>query len=173
MAEPGSWGRLTTLQRHVLAAGAVAANPDVPLVYNDDFIKSILAQVRVVAMVGASAQRDRPSHICMGYLQSKGYRVIPVNPTAKGELVYGNLGEIPEGTSFDMVDVFRSSEAVGPIVDQAIAMKASRGISVLWLQLGVRSKVAADIAMAAGLCVVMDRCPKIEHARLFGEFGGL
>lgn len=126
--------------------------------------------------MGASPQWNRPSYFAMKYLQTKGFRIIPVNPGAKGqtvlgELVYGDLRDIPEGTQIDMVDVFRGSEAAGPIADQAIAMRSSRGVSVLWMQLGVRNDAAARRAEEAGLKVVMDRCPKIEYSRLYRELG--
>jgi len=158
----------------LLLPGTVAA--EAKLVYADDNIKSILSQVHVIAMVGASTQWNRPSYFAMKYLQSKGYRVIPVNAGAKGqkilgELVYGSLDEIPEGVSLDMVDVFRNSEAAGVIADEAIALKAKRGISVLWMQLGVINHAAAARAETAGLQVIMDRCPKIEYSRLFRELG--
>jgi len=146
------------------------------LVYDDDYIKHILGSVKVIAMVGASTEWNRPSYFAMKYLQAKGYRVIPVNARAKGqtilgETVYGDLAEIPSDVRIDMVDVFRNSEAAGAITDQAIAMKAERGITTVWLQLGVRNDAAAQRASAAGLSIVMDRCPKIEYSRLFRELG--
>lgn len=167
--------RINALQRHVLAPSLVAGQPEVPLVYADDYIRGILSEVRTIAMVGASTQWNRPSYFAMKYLQTKGYRIIPVNAGAKGqtilgETVYGDLTEIPEGVRVDMVDVFRNAEAAGPIADQAIAMK-SRGVSVLWMQLGVVNRPAAERAELAGLRVVMDRCPKIEYSRLYGELG--
>jgi len=136
--------------------------------YSDAYLRGILKDVHVIAMVGASPHWNRPSYFAMKYLQDKGYRVIPVNPRAKGEkilgeAVYGELSEIPE--KVDMVDVFRNSEAAGPIVDQAIAI----GAKVVWMQLGVRNEAAAAKAKAAGLQVVMNRCPKIEYSRLHGE----
>jgi len=136
--------------------------------YSDAYLRGILDGVRVIAMVGASPHWNRPSYFAMKYLQEKGYRVIPVNPRAKGEkilgeTVYGELTEIPE--KVDMVDVFRNSEAADPIVDQAIAI----GAKVVWMQLGVRNDAAAAKAEAAGLQVVMNRCPKIEFSRLHGE----
>ncbi|HYC15120.1 MAG TPA: CoA-binding protein [Stellaceae bacterium] len=136
--------------------------------YSDAYLRGILKNVHVIAMVGASPHWNRPSYFAMKYLQDKGYRVIPVNPRAigekiLGETVYGELSEIPE--KVDMVDVFRNSEAAGPIVDQAIAI----GAKVVWMQLGVRNDAAAARAEAAGLQVVMNRCPKIEFSRLHGE----
>ncbi len=138
------------------------------LEYADAEIRRILRDVRVIAMVGASPSWNRPSHFAMKYLQAKGYRVIPVNPAAAGqtilgEKVYAALGEVPDAV--DMVDIFRNSEAAGPLTDEAIA----KGATVVWMQLGVRNDGAAERARAAGLRVVMNRCPKIEYGRLFGE----
>ncbi len=136
--------------------------------YSDDYLRGILNSVRTIAMVGASEHWNRPSYFAMKYLQDKGYRVVPVNPQAKGETilgekVYNDLTQVPD--RIDMVDIFRRSDAVPPIVDQAIAKDAK----VVWMQLGVRNDAAADKAEAAGLKVVMNRCPKIEYSRLHGE----
>ncbi len=136
--------------------------------YADTQIRSILQRVRTVAMVGASSNWNRPSYFVMKYLQSKGYRVIPVNPGTAGqdllgETIYGSLRDIP--VPVDMVDVFRASSQVGPVVDDAIAI----GAKVVWMQLGVRNDAAAAVAEAAGIEVVMNRCPKIEFGRLGGE----
>ncbi len=149
-----------------------AAAPPSPLVYEDAEIEGILRDVRVVAMVGASPNWVRPSNFAMKYMQGKGFRVIPVNPGQAGkeilgEMCYARLADIPD--RIDMVDIFRSSEAAGGIVDEAIAMAADKGISVIWMQLGIRNDAAAERARAAGLQVIMDRCPKIEYGRLFGE----
>ena len=134
----------------------------------DDKIRSILGRVRTIAMVGASANPARDSHHVMRFLQTNGYRVIPVNPglagqSLLGEHVYGSLRDIDE--TVDMVDVFRRSEAVPDIAEDAIAI----GAKVLWTQLGVRNEPAASRAEAAGLEVVMDRCPAIELPRLLGR----
>lgn len=144
------------------------------LTYPDATIRDILASVRTIAMVGASPKWNRPSFFVMKYLQAKGYRVVPVNPGVAGqeilgETVYADLKSIP--FPIDMVDVFRASEAAGPIVDDAIAI----GAKVVWMQLGVRNDAAAAKAQAAGLKVVMNRCPKIEFGRLHGElsWGGI
>ena len=151
---------------------ARAAAPASELRYDDDYIRQILKSVRVVAMVGASPNWVRPSNFAMKYLQSKGFRVIPVNPGAAGQAIWGetayaSLSDIPE--RFDMVDIFRSSDAAGPIVDEAIKLAPAKGIKVIWMQLGVRNDAAAARAEKAGLAVVMNRCPKIEYGRLFGE----
>jgi uncharacterized protein len=136
--------------------------------YSDAYLRGILNRVRTIAMVGASEHWNRPSFFAMKYLQDKGYRVVPVNPQAKGEeilgeKVYRSIAEIPE--KIDMVDVFRRAEAAPELVDQAIA----KGAKVVWMQLGVRNDEAAAKAEAAGLDVVMNRCPKIEYSRLHGE----
>ncbi len=138
--------------------------------YADDYIRGILGRVKTLAMVGASANWIRPSYFAMKYLRQKGYRVIPVNPRAAGEKIlgetaYGSLRDIPEPV--DMVDVFRGSAEAGQITDDAIAI----GAKVVWMQIGVRDEAAARRAEAAGLQVVMNRCPKIEYARLNGELG--
>jgi predicted CoA-binding protein len=140
--------------------------------YPDTWVKGILDEVRTIAMVGASTNEMRPSYFAMLYLQKKGYRVLPVNPRAAGrtilgERVYGSLDDLPVVP--DMVDIFRKSNDVPPIADKAIEI----GAKVLWMQLGVRHDAAAAKAAAAGLDVVMNRCPKIEHGRLFGEIGWL
>ncbi len=139
-----------------------------PIPYSDAKLRGILSTVRTIAMVGASSNWNRPSYFVMKYLQGKGYRVIPVNPGTAGkeqlgEKIYASLRDIPE--KIDMVDVFRASDQVGPVVDDAIAI----GAKIVWMQLGVRNDDAAAKAEAAGLDVVMNRCPKIEFGRLGGE----
>ena len=135
-----------------------------PLTRDED-IADLLRGARTIAMVGASDNPDRASFGVMKFLQDQGYRVIPVNPRITGEHVHGEyvwreLGQI--GEPIDIVDIFRKSEEVGPIVDQAIAV----GAKAVWMQLGVIDAAAAARAEAAGLKVVMDHCPKIEFARL-------
>src|SRR6185437_4698457 len=132
-----------------------------PIPYSDAKIRGILSTVRTIAMVGASSNWNRPSYFVMKYLKGKSYRVIPVNPglagqDLQGERVYASLRDIPDPV--DMVEVFRSSDQAGPIVDDAIAI----GAKVVWMQLGVRNDEAGARAEAAGLEVVMNRCPKIE-----------
>jgi predicted CoA-binding protein len=131
-------------------------------------LRRILKQNHTIAVVGLSSQWFRPSFFAAKYLQEHGYRVIPVNPAhaeVLGEKCYGSVREIPE--KVDVVDVFRKPEDVPPIADEAIAI----GAKVLWMQLGVVNEAAARRARAAGLDVVMNRCMKIEHARLFGGLG--
>ena len=135
--------------------------------YDDAYLRRILRETKTIAMVGASANWNRPSFFAMKYLLDRGYRVIPVNPAAAGQeilgqKVYGSLDELP--VKADMVDIFRNSEAAGPITDAAV----KHGAKVVWMQLGVMNEAAARRAEAAGLEVVMNRCPKIEHSRLAG-----
>lgn len=135
--------------------------------YEDSYLRKILRECRTIAMVGLSANWNRPSYFAAKYLLDRGYKVIPVNPAAAGQeilgqKVYGALTDLR--VKADMVDIFRNSEAAGPISDDAIA----HGAKVVWMQLGVRNDVAAKRAEAAGLKVVMNRCPKIEHSRLAG-----
>jgi hypothetical protein len=142
--------------------------------YTDNFIADILASVRVFAFVGASANANRPSYFAMKYLLGKGYEVVPINPGLAGQEVLGrkvcaSLGEVP--IPVDVVDIFRNSEAAPAIVREAIGLKDKLGIAVIWMQLGVRNDAAAAEAEAAGLKVVMNRCPKIEYGRLSGEIG--
>ena len=140
--------------------------------YPDGLLRKVLGSVRTIAMVGASPDWHKASSFAMKYLQSKGYRVIPVNPRAAGKTIlgetcYARLSEIPqkETGKIDMVDIFRNSDAAGPLADEAVAI----GAKVVWMQLGVRNDAAAGRAEKAGLAVVMNRCPKIEYGRLNGE----
>ncbi len=141
-----------------------------PLSYPDSYLRSILERTRVIAMVGASTNPRRPSYFAYKYLRERGYRVIPVNPAAAGtdllgETVVADLEAID--AAVDMVDIFRRSEEAPAITRAAIRI----GARTLWMQLGIRHDAAAAAAAAAGLEVVMDRCPKIEHGRLYGELG--
>lgn len=143
-----------------------------PLTYADDDLRRILLQVKTIAMVGASTSEMRPSYFAMLYLQGKGYRILPVNPRSAGELllgetVYPDLASLPLVS--DMVSIFRRSSEAGAVADEAVRL----GIHVIWMQLGVRDDAAAERARAQGAEVVMDRCPKIEYGRLFGEIGWL
>lgn len=135
-----------------------------PLTRDED-IKTLLEGARTIALVGASDRPDRPSYDVMRAMQAHGYRVIPVNPQITGEHVHGEyvfreLAQI--GEPIDIVDIFRRSEQAGEAVDQAIAI----GAKAVWMQMGVINQLAAARAEAAGLQVVMDRCPKIEIPRL-------
>lgn len=138
--------------------------------YSDDFLKTILRRARRIAVVGVSMNPVRPSYYVARYLSLKGYQVVPVNPGHAGEQLFGttvvgSLADI-EGP-VDMVDVFRRPEHVPPIVDEALALFPQ--LKTIWLQIGVVHEGAAATAQARGVDVVMDRCPKIEYQRLFGE----
>jgi predicted CoA-binding protein len=138
--------------------------------YSDDYLRAILRRTKTIAMVGASPNWNRPSYFVMKYLQSKGFRVIPVNPRALGEEILGEpvMASLTDITvPVDLVDVFRASEAAPGIVEDAIGI----GAKTVWMQIGVRHDEAAARAEAAGLDVVMNRCPKIEYSRLCGELG--
>ncbi len=135
----------------------------------DAELREILTTTRTIALVGYSANPDRPAQAVAAFLQARGYRVIPVNPglagqSARGETVYPDLAAIPQEIVIDMVDVFRAPEAVPGVVDQMLTHRPEA--RVLWLQLGVIHPEAAARARAAGKLVVMDRCPKLEIARL-------
>ncbi len=141
---------------------------DSELFYSDDYLKTILSDVKTIAMVGASSNWNRPSFFAMKYLLAKGFKVFPINPGAAGEkilgeLVYSSLNELP--VTVDMVDIFRKPDDASGVTDDAI----KHGAKVVWMQLGIVNQAAADRAEAAGLRVVMNRCPKIEFSRLFGE----
>ncbi len=140
--------------------------------YADAYIKSILTTTKTLALVGASANPARPSYIVLKYLSERGYKVIPVNPGLAGQKIVGqevvaSLKDIRE--PLDMVEIFRNSQAAGPIVDEALALVPKP--RVIWMQLSVRNDEAAARAEAAGVKVVMNRCPKIEFGRLSGEIG--
>ncbi|MEP2534090.1 CoA-binding protein [Shimia sp.] len=140
------------------------------MTYSDDFLTTILRRSKVVAVVGVSMNPVRPSYYVARYLGLKGYRVIPVNPVHVGkqlfgETVVGDLSDITEPV--DMVDIFRRSEAVPPIVETALAQFDE--LKTIWMQIGVEHHEAAAQAEARGVDVIMNRCPKIEYQRLFGE----
>ncbi len=142
--------------------------------YSDDTIAEILGSVRTFAFVGASANTSRPSYFAMKYLMGKGYTIVPVNPGLAGkeilgQKVYASLAEVPGPV--DVVDIFRSSDAALAIVREAIGLKDKLGLTTIWMQLGVKNDKAAAEAEAAGLRVIMNRCPKIEYGRLSGEIG--
>jgi predicted CoA-binding protein len=138
--------------------------------YDDALLRKILSETKVIALVGASAKPERPSHGVMRFLQRRGYKVIPVNPglagqQLNGETVYASLGAIPQDVTgrIDMVDIFRNSAAAAAPAEEAIAI----GAKTVWMQLDVVNAEAAKKARAAGLNVVMNRCPAIEIPRLF------
>jgi predicted CoA-binding protein len=138
--------------------------------YPNDYIRGILQGVRSIALVGASQNPARPSWIVTKYLLERGYDVIPVNPGLAGQellgkRVYRSLKDIPHPV--DMVEIFRNSEAAGPITDEALALDPRP--RVIWMQLSVRNDAAAAKAEKEGIQVVMNRCPKIEFGRLSGE----
>ncbi len=140
--------------------------------YPNDYIRGILNSVKTIAMVGASQNPARPSWIVTKYLLERGYDVIPINPGLAGtELlgkpVYASLKDVP--VPIDMVEVFRNSEAAGPITDEALSLDPLP--KVIWMQLSVRNEEAARRAEDQGIKVVMNRCPKIEYGRLSGEIG--
>jgi predicted CoA-binding protein len=144
--------------------------------YPDALIKQILRTVKIIAMVGASGNSIRPSYFAMMYLLNKGYKVIPVNPSMAGkeilgQTVYASLKDVP--APVDMVDVFREASFAPDIARETIAEKDRLGVKVFWMQLGVISPEAEKIAADAGLTVIMNRCPKIEHGRFSGEMGWL
>jgi uncharacterized protein len=135
------------------------------LLGGDDQLRQILQQARVIAVVGLSNNPARPSYGVTRYMQSQGYRIVPINPElteAFGETAYPDLLSVP--FEIDLVDIFRRSELVLPHVDEAI----QKGVKTVWMQLGVRNADAAQRAQAAGLAVVMDRCILVEHRRLLG-----
>jgi predicted CoA-binding protein len=138
--------------------------------YSDTYIRGILNTVKTIAMVGVSPKTSRPSYFVFKYLLERGYRMIPVNPGLAGtdmlgQKVYARLADIPEPV--DMVDIFRSPEHALGVVREALALTPLP--RVVWMQLGVRNDEAARLAEAAGLKVVMNRCPKIEYGRLSSE----
>ncbi|TAK49997.1 MAG: CoA-binding protein [Xanthobacteraceae bacterium] len=142
--------------------------------YDDDLIRRILTSVKTIAMVGASSNVVRPSYFVFKYLTERGYDVIPVNPAQAGNQLrghpyYARLADIPK--PIDMVDIFRGAEHAPAIVAEALALDPRP--KVIWMQLGVRNDAAAATAEAAGLTVIMNRCPKIEYGRLSSEISWL
>jgi uncharacterized protein len=140
--------------------------------YDDSFIRGILDSVKTVAIVGASQGDDKPSMFVVKYLSERGFRVYPINPGRAGQLVagvnaYAQLKDVPE--PIDMVDVFRRAEAVPQVLDEVLTLSPLP--KVFWMQLGVKNDKAAARAEAAGMTVVMNRCPKIEYGRLSREIG--
>lgn len=142
--------------------------------YSDPFLRRILTESKTVAAVGVSTNSIRPSYFVARYLSLKQFRLLPVNPVYAGQVLFGepiypSLADLPENLPVQMVDIFRRSDQVLPIVEEAIAHLQPRGLKTIWMQIGVINEKAAQMAEAAGLNVVMNRCPKIEYQRLFGE----
>ncbi|KIC47001.1 CoA-binding protein [Ruegeria sp. ANG-S4] len=138
--------------------------------YSDDYLKNVLRRTKSIAVVGVSTNPVRPSYYVARYLSLKGYKVIPVNPGHAGTVLFGqtvraSLSDVVEPV--DMVDIFRRSEAVPPIVDEALS--SFPDLQTIWMQIGVSHPEAASKAQARGVDVIMNRCPKIEYQRLFGE----
>lgn len=142
--------------------------------YSDTFIRGILTETKTIAAVGVSTNPIRPSYFVARYLNLKKYRVLPVNPVYEGQKLFGeeiypSLAALPADTPVEMLDIFRRSDQVLPVVEAALEQLLPRGLKTVWMQIGVINEEAAALAAAAGLKVVMNRCPKIEHQRLFGE----
>jgi uncharacterized protein len=140
--------------------------------YDNAYISGILNEVKTIAIVGASANDVRPSYFVAKYLIDKGYEIYPINPGQAGKEILGRpvfarLADVP--VPIDMVDIFRASKAVPPVVDEVLALKPLP--KAIWMQLTIRNDEAAAKAEAVGIKVVMNRCPKIEYARLSGEIG--
>ncbi|MCZ8545196.1 CoA-binding protein [Mesorhizobium qingshengii] len=140
--------------------------------YDNAYIAGILNSVKTIAMVGASANDVRPSYFVLKYLLAKGFSVFPINPGQAGkeilgQMTYARLADIPQ--PIDMVDIFRAATAVPGVVDEVLRLDPLP--KVIWMQLGVRHDEAAARAEAAGIKVVMNRCPKIEYGKLSGEIG--
>lgn len=139
---------------------------------SDSYLRRILLRTKCIALIGVSPNPIRPSHFVGRYLSMRGYRVVPVNPTRAGETLFGerihrSIEDIPADLRVDMIDIFRRSEYVPQIVNAAI--RNLPGLRTIWMQIGVRNTAAAESASAAGLDVIQDLCPKMEHQRLFGE----
>jgi hypothetical protein len=130
----------------------------------DETIRAVLTGNRRIALVGASAKPERPSHGVMGFLIRHGFEVTPVNPGLAGQTIHGRtvVASLADAGPLEIVDIFRASDQVGPVVEEAIAL----GAKIIWMQLGVVNREAASLARAAGLTVIMDRCPAIEWPRL-------
>ncbi len=140
--------------------------------YTDDHLRMVLQRAKVIACVGVSTNPVRPSYFVARYLGLRGYRVIPVNPNYAGQRLFGetiraDLREIPAEYQVDFVDIFRRSDAVPAIVDEALAVLPA--LKTVWMQIGVEHEEAAAKAESAGVTVIQNRCPKIEYQRLFGE----
>jgi len=139
---------------------------------SDDLLRKILRESKTFACVGVSMNPVRPSYFVARYLNLKGYRVIPVNPGHAGKMLFGetihaSLTDIPQDIQVDVVDIFRRSEHVLPIVQEAL--ERFPDLKTIWMQVGVENEEAAKLAESRGVQVIQNRCPKIEYQRLFGE----
>lgn len=151
------------------------------LTYSDAFLKKVLKETKTIAAVGVSKNTVRPSWFVSNYLNIRGFKIQPVNPghagdTLFGHTIVGSLSDIPPKVGdIEMVDIFRRSEHVLPIVEEAIEALGARGLKTIWMQIGVINHEAAELAEAAGLQVIMNKCPKMEYQRLMGElsWGGV
>jgi len=142
--------------------------------YSDTYLRDILTSTKTIAAVGVSTNPVRPSYFVARFLNLKKYRVVPVNPVYEGQSLFGepilpSLASIPSETKVEMLDIFRRPEQVLPVVEAALEHLLPMGLRTVWMQIGVINEEAAALAESAGLNVVMNRCPKIEHQRLFGE----
>ena len=142
--------------------------------FSDNELRKILSSLKTIVMVGVSLSEIRPSYFVAKYFSLRGITVIPVNPaytneTLWGQKVYSNIEEIPKSFEIDMVNIFRRSEEAPAVVSDAVRYLFGQGLKLVWLQVGVISKEATIIAQNAGLPIVMNKCPKIEHQRLFGD----
>ncbi|QDL91628.1 CoA-binding protein [Paroceanicella profunda] len=143
------------------------------MTYTDTQLRAILQETRTIATVGVSKNELRPSYFVARYLNLKGFRILPVNPAYAGESLFGepviaSLAGIETGP-VEMVDIFRRSDQAGTVVDEALDCLLDKGLKTIWMQIGVVDEAAAARAEARGVTVIMDRCPKIEYQRLFGE----
>ncbi|RED18141.1 CoA-binding protein [Pontivivens insulae] len=144
------------------------------MTYSDTFLRDVLKTTKTVACVGVSLNEVRPSYFVARYLTLKKFEVYGVNPAYSGKSAFGHdlvgsLRDLPDDLRIDMVDIFRRSEQAGAVVDEALEVLGPRGLKTIWMQIGVEDHEAAARAQASGVQVVMNRCPKIEYQRLFGE----
>lgn len=141
------------------------------MIYSDETLRDIFLQTKVIACVGMSIKKERPSYYVSKYLKENGYRIIPVNPGHEGKILLGeavrpSLTAIEAGIEVDMIDIFRKSQDVLPVVEEALARFAN--LKVIWMQLGIENALATELAEARGVAVIQNRCPKIDRPRLFG-----
>ncbi len=153
----------------------MADRPMTDQTYSDSFLRTILQETKTIAAVGVSKNTVRPSWFVSNYMHVRGFKILSVNPGIAGETLFGqtvstSLTDIPkEAGDIQMLDLFRRSEHVLPIVEEAIDTLKDRGLKTIWMQIGVVNEEAATLAQDAGLKVVMNRCPKMEYQRLMGE----